>query len=568
LVKKYEYVPTSFMLPDSHYDENKADRAVAFIQELKHVKTSEWAGKPFLLLPWQEQIVRDLFGVVRPDGHRQFSHAFCEIPKKSGKSGLAAAIALYMLCADGEIGAEIYGVANDREQATIVFNLAMHMVLDNPVLRKYCRIVDSRKRIIFLPTRSFYAALSSEIRNKYGLNVHACIFDELLGQGDRQLFDTMVNGSGAARRQPLNFIITTAGTDRNSICYAEHQKALDILHGRKVDPSFYPVVFAARDEDDWRDPEVWRRVNPSYGITVSEEYYHNYCESAKMDAALEMQFRQFFLCQWLNSSKKWLPMDKYDKGARPFNPEELHGRVCYGGLDLASTDDIAAFVLVFPPDEPNGEYYVLPYFWIPRENLVRRVKKDHVPYDKWEREGYLFTTEGNIIYYDFIEKQIEDLAKKFYIKEIAYDRWGAGQMTQNLSGQNFEMVDFGQGYKSLSPPSKELHRLILDEKLIHGGHPVLRWMFENVYIETDAASNIKPSKKKSIEKIDGAVATIMALDGAVKPRIKHTGGLVIFDSVTGIVTRNGEIIYEPKNETAAEKLRREEYRELFDDDTW
>ena len=530
MAEKYNYTPTSFMLSDSHYDEKKADRAVAFIQELKHVKTSEWAGKPFILLPWQEQIVRDLFGVVRSDGYRQFSHAFCEIPKKSGKSGLAAAIALYLLCADGEIGAEIYSVANDREQATIVFNLAMHMVLDNPVLRKHCKIVDSRKRIIFMPTRSFYAALSSEVKNKYGLNVHGCVFDELLGQGDRQLFDKMVHGSGAARRQPLNFIITTAGTDRNSVCFAEHQKALDILYGRKFDSTFYPVVFAARDDDDWRDPEVWRRVNPSYGITVTEQYYHNYCESAKQDAALEMQFRQFFLCQWLNSSKKWLPMDKYDKGAKPFKPEELYGRECYGGLDLASSDDIAAFVLVFPPDEPNGEYYVLPYFWIPKGNLERRVKKDHVPYDKWEREGYLFTTEGNIIYYDFIEKQIEELAQKYKIKEVMYDRWGAGQMAQNLSGQDFEMIEFGQGYKSLSPPSKELHRLVLDEKLIHGGHPVLRWMFENVYIETDAASNIKPSKKKSIEKIDGAVATIMALDGATKPKkrsVYDTRGLII-----------------------------------------
>jgi len=555
------------MLPDSHYDEKKADHAVAFMQELKHVKTSEWAGKPFMLLPWQEQIVRDLFGVVRPDGYRQFSHAFCEIPKKSGKSSLAAAIALYLLCADGEIGAEIYSVANDREQALIVFNLAMHMVMDNPVLRKYCKILDSRKRIIFLPTRSFYAALSSEIKNKYGLNVHGCVFDELLGQGDRQLFDKMVHGSGAARRQPLNFIITTAGTDKNSICYSEHQKALDILYGRKFDSTFYPVVFAARDDDDWRDPEVWKRVNPSYGITVTEQYYHNYCESAKQDAALEMQFRQFFLCQWLNSSKKWLPMDKYDKGSKPFKPEDLYGRECYGGLDLASSDDIAAFVLVFPPEEINGEYYVLPYFWIPRENLERRVKKDHVPYDKWEREGYLFTTEGNIIYYDFIERQIEELAKTYKLKEVMYDRWGAGQMAQNLSGQDFEMVEFGQGYKSLSPPSKELHRLVLDEKFIHGGHPVLRWMFENVYIETDAASNIKPSKKKSIEKIDGAVATIMALDGATKPKKKSSGGLVILDLNTGEAYRNGELINAPqKTESAAEKLRREEFEILFNDD--
>jgi phage terminase large subunit-like protein len=209
-------------------------------------------------------------------------------------------------------------------------------------------------------------------------------------------------------------------------------------------------------------------------------------------------------------------MDKYDKGNVPFKADDLEGKVCFAGLDLASTDDIAALVLVFPPDEEGGEYYVLPYFWIPKENLLRRVRKDHVPYDIWERQGYLETTEGNIIHYDFIEQKILELSKKFQIIEILYDRWSAIQMVQNLDGHDFKMTDFGQGFKSMSPPSKELMRIVLDEKFIHGGNPALRWMFDNVFIETDAAGNIKPSKKKSSEKIDGAVATIMALDGAIR----------------------------------------------------
>ena len=535
MAEKFVYTPTRFMLPTSRYIKEKADHAVAFIEQLKHVKTSEWAGKPFRLLPWQEQIVRDVFGVIKANGARQFRHVFCEIPKKSGKSELAAAVALYLLCADGEQGAEIYSVANDREQATIVFELAMHMVEDNPALRKLCKIIESRKRIIFNPTRSFYAALSSEIKNKYGLNTHGCVFDELLGQTDRKFYDTMTLGAGGARRQSLNFVITTAGTDKNSICYEEHCYALDILEGRKDDPTYYPVVFAARDDDDWTDPEVWKRANPSCGITVPEEYYHDLCTKAKYNVGVELEFRQLYLCQWLNSSKKWLSMDKYDKGARPFDPKDLYGRPCYAGLDLASTDDIAAFVLVFPPEKENGHYYILPYFWIPQENLTRRVRKDKVPYEKWQRQGYLTTTEGNIIYYDFIEKKIEELHTKYQIKEVAYDRWGAVQMVQNLSGQDFEMVEFGQGFKSFSPPSKELMRLVLDEKLIHGGNPVLRWMFENVHIESDAAGNIKPSKKKSSEKIDGAVATIMALDRAIrredaaKKSVYDTRGVLIID---------------------------------------
>ena len=406
-MEKYVYSPTRFMHPDSRYNKKRADHAVAFIEQLKHIKTSEWAGKNFILLPWQEQIVRDIFGIVKANGARQFRHCFVEVPKKSGKSELAAAIALYLLCADREQGAEIYSVANDREQAAIVFNLAMQMARDNPTLRQLCKFVDSRKRIVFEPTRSFYVAISSEIRNKYGLNVHGCIFDELLGQTDRKLYDTMTLGAGSARRQPLNFVITTAGNDKLSVCYEEHCYSLDILHGRKYDPSYYPVIFAADDEEDWTDPAVWKRVNPSYGITVPEEFYHSFCERAKGNVALESEFRQFYLCQWQSTAKQWLPMDRYDKGAKPFTADDLSGRECYGGLDLASTDDIAAFVLVFPPDEPNGEYFVLPFFWVPRENMNQRVKTNRVLYDRWEHEGFLEATDGNIIHYDFIERKIE-----------------------------------------------------------------------------------------------------------------------------------------------------------------
>jgi phage terminase large subunit-like protein len=529
--EKFKYTPTRFMLPTSHYSKKHADYAVAFIENLQHTK-GIWAGKPFRLFPWQEQIVRDLFGILKPNGYRQFRQCFVEICKKSGKSELAAAIALFLLCADKEQGAEIYGCACDRQQASVVFDVARDMVMQNAALSRVCKIVNSQKRIIYLPTRSFYVAVSKYVVSKFGINVHGCIFDELLGQTDRKLYDAMLNGADAARKQPLGFVITTAGSDRNSICYTVHQKALDVLEGRKIDPTFYPVVFCAEDEDNWRDPEVWRRVNPSYGQIVDDEYYENFFERAKSDPAEEIQFRQFFLCQWTNSSKRWLPMDKYDKGNIPFKAEDLKGRVCFAGLDLASTDDIAALVLIFPPENEDENFYVLPYFWIPKENLLRRVRKDHVPYDIWERQGFLETTEGNIIHYDFIEQKILELSKKFHIVEILYDRWSAIQMVQNLDGHDFKMTDFGQGFKSMSPPSKELMRIVLDEKFIHGGNPALRWMFDNVFIETDAAGNIKPSKKKSSEKIDGAVATIMALDGAIRrsdKAVESSSSVWVFD---------------------------------------
>ena len=211
-----------------------------------------------------------------------------------------------------------------------------------------------------------------------------------------------------------------------------------------------------------------------------------------------------------------MPMDKWDKCAFPVNPDNLKGRVCYGGLDLSSTSDITAFVLVFPPIENDDKYYVLPFFWLPEENIDLRVKRDNVLYDVWERQGYLYTTEGNVVHYGFIEKFIEEQGKIYNIREIAFDRWGAVQMTQNLEAIGFTVVPFGQGFRDMSPPTKELMKLTLEQKIAHGGQPVLRWMMDNIYIRTDPAGNIKPDKEKSTEKIDGAVATIMALDRALR----------------------------------------------------
>lgn len=510
-----KYKPTKFMLPTSHYDKAKADRAVLFISQLRHTK-GKWAKKPFRLLPWQEQIIRDIFGVVKENGYRQFSTAFVTTPKKSGKSELAAAIALYMLCADGEEAAEVYGCANDRRQSTIVFDVARDMVLQCPSLLKRVKILDSTKRIQYLPTRSFYQAMSSEVATKFGLNVSCCVFDELLGQSTRQLYDVMTKGSGAARAQPLNFVITTAGNNTKTICYEVYSKAMDVLSGRKADPSFYPVIFAAPEDADWTSPKTWRIANPSLGITVQEEFLSQMCESAKYNPADENQYRQFFLNQWTKQEIRWMSMRVWDKCAFPVDMDELTGRVCYGGLDLSSTIDITAFVLVFPPIDEDDKYSVLPYFWIPDENMEERVRKDHVLYDVWVKQGFMQTTAGNVVHYGFIEKTIQQLGEKYNISQIAFDRWGAAQMAQNLEGMGFTLARFGQGYKDMSPASKELMKLTLERKIAHGGHPVLRWMMDNIFIKYDSAGNIKPDKEKSTEKIDGAVALIMALDRAIR----------------------------------------------------
>ncbi|WP_105182448.1 terminase large subunit [Streptococcus suis] len=511
----YHYEPSPFMLPTSHYDEAKADRAVTFINNLSHTK-GKWAGKRFDLLPWQEQIVRDLFGIVKEDGNRQFLTAYIEIPKKNGKSELAAAIALYLLYADNEASAEVYGAACDRNQASIVFDVAKQMVQMSRPLEKRSKIMGATKRIVNYSNAGFYQVLSAETGTKHGLNVSGLVFDEIHAQPNRHLYDVLTKGSGDAREQPLFFIITTAGTDRNSICYELHTKALDILNGRKKDTSFYPVVYGLSDEDDWNDEANWRRANPSLGHTIGIDRVREAYQQALDNPAEENVFKQLRLNMWTSSSVAWIPEHVYAKGNDPIQYESLKGRSCYAGLDLSSTSDITAFVLVFPPRFEEENYIVLPFFWLPEDTLELRCRRDHVLYDVWERQGYIKTTEGNVVHYGFIEKFIEDLSEIYHIKEIAYDRWNATQMVQNLEGIGLTMVPFGQGYKDMSPPSKELYKLMMEGKIQHGGHPVLKWMGQNVVMRQDPAGNIKPDKEKSVEKIDGIVALIMGLDRCIR----------------------------------------------------
>lgn len=513
--KLKEYKPTRFMSLKSHYDKTKADRAVLFIESLKHTK-GKWEGQPFYLLPWQEQIVRDIFGIIKEDGKRQFRSAYIEIAKKNGKSELAAAVALYMLYADNEPSAEVYGAAADRQQASIVFDVARRMVEMSPALLKRSKITMASKRLVNFSNSGFYQVLSADVVTKHGLNISGLIFDELHTQPNRKLYDVLTKGSGDAREQPLYFYITTAGNNRNSICYELHLKAKDLLEGRKTDASFYPVIYGLEQDEDWHKEENWFRANPSLGITIQLDRLEEAYQDATQNLAEENIFRQLRLNTWVSGNVRWMNMDVWDKCSYEVDPEKLRGRICYGGLDLSSTTDVTAFVLVFPPIEEDDKYYVLPYFWIPEDTIEQRVRRDHVPYDIWLGKGLVTSTEGNVIHYGYIEKFIEELGTKYNIKEIAFDRWGAVQMTQNLEGMGFTVVPFGQGYKNMSPPTKELMKIVLEGKIAHGGNVALRWMMDNVFIKTDPAGNIKMDKEKSTERIDGAVALVMALDRSIR----------------------------------------------------
>lgn len=499
------------------FDERKAQRVVRFIEALRHTK-GEFHGQPFHLLPWQEKIIRDVFGTVRDDDPtmRQYTTAYIEIPKKNGKSELGAAIALNMLINDDEWKAEIYSCASDRQQAAIVFDVAVDMVRQSPALMKRVKIIPSTRRMIYQPTGSIYQVLSSEVATKHGLNVSACIFDELHTQPTRALYDVMTQGSGDARRQPLWFLLTTAGTDRNSICWEVHQKALDILEGRKNDPRFYPVLFGLPDDADWTSEENWYRANPSLDHTITIDKVRDAFHKAQETPADENQFRQLRLNQWVKQSVRWMPMDKWDECGGVVDTYALEGRACYAGLDLSSTSDLTALVLVFPPTSEDEPYIALPFFWLPEETLSLRVRRDHVPYDQWAKRGFIQTTEGNVVHYGFIERFICQLGERYNIREIAHDRWNATMMVQTLEDDGFTMVPFGQGFKDMSPPTKELMRIVLEHKLCHGGHPVLRWNMDNAFVRTDPAGNLKLDKEKSTEKVDGAVALVMALDRAMK----------------------------------------------------
>lgn len=492
------------------YDERRAELAVRFIEKLKHTK-GEYAGRNFLLQEWQKDIIRPLFGTVNDDGTRQYRTAYIEVPRKNGKSELAAAISLLLLFFDGEPGAEIYSAAADRDQASIVFNVASDMVRQEPALAKRCKIIDSTKRV--LSGNSFYRVLSADAHTKHGFNAHGVIFDELHAQPNRDLWDVLTT-SGGTRRQPLVLAITTAGYDRNSICWEQHEYARKVIDGVIEDPTFFGVIYAAEDTDDWTDEAVWHKANPALGTFRSLDEMRSLCEKAKQVPSLQNTFRRLYLNQWTSQENRWLDLRVWRESAGVVIPEDLAGEECYAGLDLASVSDIAAFVMVFP--DQDNYYDVLPVFFIPEENMWERAAKDRVPYDAWARDGQVIATPGNVIDFRFIREKIVELGQEYHIREIAFDRWGAAQISQDLQDEGFTMVPFGQGFGSMAAPTKELLNLVLQRKIRHGDHPVLTWMADNMVVKQDPAGNVKPDKAKSTEKIDGMVALIMGLDRALR----------------------------------------------------
>jgi phage terminase large subunit-like protein len=488
--------------PKCSLDQTAADLAVRFFEEnLTHSK-GELGGKPFILEPWQQDYVRQLFGTMS-GGVRQYRTSLLAIPRKNGKSTLCAGIALKLMF-DGEPGAEIYSCAADRDQARLVFEMAKVCVENSPKLRSRLRVF--RNSIVREDTHSTYKALSAEAFTKHGLNAHGIIFDELHAQPDRELWDVMTTSTGA-RRQPLCVAITTAGFDRKSICWEIWRYALAVRDGAIKDPTFLPAIYAADPEDDWTKEETWRKANPNLSVSVKLEDLQVRCQRAQDMPSEENTFRRLHLNQWTEQDTRWLRMDLWAQGDQAC-PVDLTGRECFGGLDMATSFDTTCLCLLFALDD--GRYWAEPYFWIPEENMRERVKRDRVPYDMWHRQGFLRTTPGNVTDYDVVRADINELAKKYNIRQIAIDRWNATQLSNQLQGDGINVIGFGQGYGSMSAPAKRLEGLVVGGRVLHHS-PVLDWQASNVAIQSDYAGNIKPSKAKSTERIDGIVSLTMAL---------------------------------------------------------
>jgi phage terminase large subunit-like protein len=431
------------------FDIDAAERVRDFFYRFLRHSKGQWAGQPFELLDWQwKEFVAPLFGWKRKDGTRRFRRGYVEVPKKNGKSTLFAGLSLYLLTCDGEPGAEIYSAAVDRDQASIVYTEAANMVEVSPQLSSRLSVIRSTKRIVDHRSRSLYRALSADVPAKEGLNAHAVLIDELHAQKTRDLWDTL-RYAGASRRQPLHLSITTAGFDRHSICYEQHDYALKVLDGTVQDTAFFAYIAGAAAEDDWTDPEIWRKANPSFGVTIDAEQFAEDFREAKESPAKENSFRRYRLNQWTEQDVRWLSMEKWDAGGDKL--PDLAGKSCFAGLDLSSTTDVSALVLVFPDD---GGYWVLPFFWVPEEGARQRERRDRVPYGDWIRGGFMEATPGEVVDYDRIRNRMNELDKQYHITQVAIDRWNATQLATQLAGDGFEMVAFGQGYASMSAPTK------------------------------------------------------------------------------------------------------------------
>lgn len=501
------------------FDAAAGRRVIRFFRYLKHSK-GEWAGETFVLEPWQQFILWNVFGWKREDGTRRFRTAYVEIAKKNGKTPLGAGVGLFMLRADKEGGAEVYAAATKRDQARILWEQADQMVKRSPRLEE--TIQRFRGNLSVDETASKFEPLGADADTMDGLNVHCGLVDELHAHKSAAVYEALETAT-ASRRQPLMLSLTTAGSDQTSFCFEQHEYAEQVLKGVIRDDSFFSYV-AARDKGDaWDDPDVWIKANPNLGVSVKRDALDRAVAAAKDSPRKQNAVRRYRLNEWTRAETRFIDLDRWDAGAGDLMPIEIEaltkGRIGYAGLDLSTTTDISAFMAVFPPEEEDGPFDILARFWIPGEDIEKRERKGRVPYQQWVDEGWLIATDGEVIDYKRLQAEVISLGEDRTFRQIAFDPNNAVVTAVELEEAGFEMVKFVQSYSSYTYPTKEFEKLVISKRLRHGMHPVLRWMVDNVTVKTGPSGNLmprKPDHKNSHKKIDGVVALIMALDMSLR----------------------------------------------------
>jgi phage terminase large subunit-like protein len=502
-----------------YFDRDAALHAIDFFKFLKHSK-GEWAGDTFKLEPWQQFIQWNIFGWMNRQGNRRFRTAYIEVPRKNGKTTWGAGTALYLFFGDGEPGSEVYSAATIRDQARLAHSEAVRMVKASPVLRSRIKIF--KDNLSIMDTASKYEPLGADADTMDGLNVHGALIDELHEHKKRDTWDVLETATGA-RRQSLVFSITTAGFDRTSICWEQHEYTEKILKRSAEDDTYFGIIYTIDDGDKWTDENAWKKANPNLGLSVKLDDLQRKAAKVKELPAAQNNFLRKHLCIWTQQSTRWIDLALWDSNnLYPIKEEDLKGRVCFGGLDLSSVSDLSAWVMLFQ-DMGSGHFDVLARFWCPEARLVDRKNKLRDQYKAWERGGFLSITDGEAIDYEFIRAQVLKDAATFKIDSVNVDRLFQGyQLSMQLAQEGMNITSMGMGYMSFAGPMNELETLLLKKQLNHGGNPVLRWMADNLAVSTDAAGNRKPNKDASQSKIDGIVATLLALDRAMRKENKRS----------------------------------------------
>jgi len=503
------------------FDPMKADASVEFFPSFcTHVEGS-MATKPFHLADWQAASVGCAFGWVDPKTRlRRYRKVFEYVPRKNGKTTKMGGLVIMVGFCDDEVGAQIYSQAYSREQATLVFRQSRYMIEANKELSENSEIFKGFKSISF-PKHGVYKALSSQDGANHGLNVSFAVVDELHAHKNMEAVHTLTTGTGA-RSQPLIWIITTADYDRISMCNDELKYAELVRDGAIDDKTTLPVIYEAKIDDDWTDPEVWAKANPNLGVSISHEYLERECKRAQEMASYENTFKRLHLNIKTQTEHLFIKLPAWDKCGGPIDTPP--GTPVWAGLDIGSTQDLTSLCLLF---RLQGFYAARWWFWCPADTMIERQRKDRVPYIQWEREGFLTQTDGNETDYDTVERDILQITDHYGCRDLAADRLFQGaQLCQGLAAEGINVIPFGQGFVSMAGPTQEFERLVNRGEFRHGDNPMLRWMAGNCMVERDASDNMKPSKKKSSEKIDGIVASIEAL------------GISMLDQNTGSVYDN------------------------------